>query len=49
MNERLRWRMCHHHSKRGGLVDVMGRLFGDDLSARLGQPIVIDNRVGGMT
>jgi tripartite-type tricarboxylate transporter receptor subunit TctC len=33
----------------GGLVDVMGRLFADELSARLGQPIVIDNRPGGMT
>src|SRR5262249_31784354 len=33
----------------GGLVDVMGRLFADELSARLGQPVVIDNRVGGMT
>src|SRR5262245_36826344 len=33
----------------GGLVDVVGRLFADELSARLGQPIVIDNRVGGMT
>src|SRR5262245_30241177 len=27
----------------------MGRLFADELSARLGQPIVIDNRPGGMT
>ena len=33
----------------GGLVDVMGRLVADELSARLGQPIVIDNRPGGMT
>jgi tripartite-type tricarboxylate transporter receptor subunit TctC len=33
----------------GGLVDVMGRLFADELGARLGQPIVIDNRPGGMT
>jgi tripartite-type tricarboxylate transporter receptor subunit TctC len=33
----------------GGLVDVMGRLFADELSSRLGQPIVIDNRPGGMT
>src|SRR5262245_12577393 len=33
----------------GGLVDVMGRLFADELSARLAQPVVIDNRVGGMT
>src|SRR5262249_12654009 len=33
----------------GGLVDVMGRLFADELGARLGQPLVIDNRVGGMT
>jgi len=28
---------------------VMGRLFADELGARLGQPLVIDNRVGGMT
>ena len=33
----------------GGLVDVVGRLFADELGARLGQPLVIDNRVGGMT
>jgi tripartite-type tricarboxylate transporter receptor subunit TctC len=33
----------------GGLVDVIGRLFADELGARLGQPIVIDNRPGGMT
>ena len=33
----------------GGLVDVIGRLFAEELSARLGQPIVIDNRPGGMT
>ena len=33
----------------GGLVDVVGRILADELSARLGQPIVIDNRPGGMT
>ena len=33
----------------GSLVDVMGRLVADELGARLGQPIVIDNRPGGMT
>jgi tripartite-type tricarboxylate transporter receptor subunit TctC len=33
----------------GSLVDVLGRLFAQDLSERLGQPIVIDNRPGAMT
>jgi tripartite-type tricarboxylate transporter receptor subunit TctC len=33
----------------GSLVDVLGRIFADAFSARLGQPIVIDNRPGGMT
>jgi tripartite-type tricarboxylate transporter receptor subunit TctC len=33
----------------GSLVDVLGRLYAQDLSERLGQPIVIDNRPGAMT
>src|SRR5882757_10479455 len=33
----------------GSLVDILGRLFAQDLSERLGQPIVIDNRPGAMT
>src|ERR1700733_2874414 len=36
-------------SPAGSLVDVLGRLFADGVSARLGQPIVVDNRPGGMT
>ena len=33
----------------GGLMDVMTRLVAQDLGAKLGQSIVIDNRPGGMT
>jgi len=33
----------------GSLVDVLGRLLAQDMSERLGQPIVIDNRPGAMT
>jgi tripartite-type tricarboxylate transporter receptor subunit TctC len=33
----------------GSLVDVLGRLYAQDLSDRLGQPVVIDNRPGAMT
>jgi tripartite-type tricarboxylate transporter receptor subunit TctC len=33
----------------GGLVDVLGRLFAEEMAAPLGQPLVIDNRPGGMT
>ena len=33
----------------GSLVDVLGRLFAAEVGARLGQPIVVDNRPGGMT
>lgn len=30
----------------GGMTDVLGRLIGDKLTARLGQPVVIENRAG---
>ena len=30
----------------GGTIDVLGRIIGEKLSARLGQPFVIDNRAG---
>ena len=33
----------------GSLVDILGRLYAQDLAERLGQPIVIDNRPGAMT
>jgi tripartite-type tricarboxylate transporter receptor subunit TctC len=33
----------------GSLVDVLGRMFAEDLGARLGQGLVVDNRPGGMT
>src|SRR5215468_6251961 len=33
----------------GSLVDVLGRLYAQDLSDRLGQTIVVDNRPGAMT
>jgi tripartite-type tricarboxylate transporter receptor subunit TctC len=33
----------------GSLIDVLGRIIGNDLSERLGRPIVIDNRPGAMT
>ena len=36
-------------SPAGSLVDVLGRLFAEDLGTRLGQPIVVDNRSGAMT
>jgi tripartite-type tricarboxylate transporter receptor subunit TctC len=36
-------------SPAGSLVDVLGRLFADDLGSRLGQPVVVDNRSGAMT
>ncbi len=33
----------------GSPVDVMGRLLGEHLSVRLGQPVIIDNRPGAGT
>jgi len=36
-------------SPAGSLVDVIGRLVGEGLSARLGQPVVVDNRPGAMS
>jgi tripartite-type tricarboxylate transporter receptor subunit TctC len=33
----------------GSLVDVLGRVFAEDLGARLGQSLIVDNRPGGMT
>ncbi len=33
----------------GSLIDVLGRLYAQELSARLGQPVVVDNRPGAMT
>jgi tripartite-type tricarboxylate transporter receptor subunit TctC len=37
------------HTPPGSLVDVLGRLMAQDLSERLGQSIVVDNRTGAMT
>jgi len=37
------------HTPPGSLVDVLGRLVGQELGERLGQSLVIDNRVGGAT
>ncbi len=37
------------HTPAGSLVDVLGRLIAQDLSERLGQSIVVDNRTGAMT
>ena len=33
----------------GSLIDVLGRLYAQEMSARLGQPVVVDNRPGAMT
>ena len=35
------------HTPPGSLVDVLGRLVGQEFSQRLGQSIVADNRTGG--
>ena len=37
------------HTPAGSLVDVLGRLVGQELGDRLGQSLIIDNRVGGAT
>src|SRR5436190_19761566 len=37
------------HTPPGSLVDVLGRLVGQELSQRLGQSVVADNRTGGAT
>jgi len=37
------------HTPPGSLVDVLGRLVGQELGDRLGQSFVIDNRTGGAT
>jgi tripartite-type tricarboxylate transporter receptor subunit TctC len=37
------------HTPAGSLVDVFGRLIAQELSERLGQPLVSDNRPGGTT
>jgi tripartite-type tricarboxylate transporter receptor subunit TctC len=36
-------------SPAGSLVDVLGRLYAEEMSVRLGQPIVVDNKAGAMT
>jgi tripartite-type tricarboxylate transporter receptor subunit TctC len=36
-------------SPAGSLVDVLGRLYAGEMSAHLGQPIVVDNKAGAMT
>ena len=36
-------------SPAGALVDVIGRLYAEHLSKKLGQPVVVDNRPGAMT
>jgi tripartite-type tricarboxylate transporter receptor subunit TctC len=37
------------HSPPGSLVDVLGRLVGQEVGDRLGQPLVVDTRPGGAT
>jgi tripartite-type tricarboxylate transporter receptor subunit TctC len=39
----------HQLAGRGGGTDVIGRLVADQLSARLGQPIVFENRPAAAT
>ncbi|MFZ1922510.1 MAG: tripartite tricarboxylate transporter substrate binding protein [Xanthobacteraceae bacterium] len=36
-------------SPAGSLTDVLGRLYAQELSANVGQPVVVDNRPGAMT
>lgn len=36
-------------SPAGSLIDVLGRIYAQEMSARLGQPMVVDNRPGAMT
>lgn len=36
-------------SPAGSLTDVLGRLYAQEMSTRLGQPVVVDNRPGAMT
>lgn len=36
-------------SPAGSLIDVLGRLYAQEMSAKLGQPVVVDNRPGAMT
>ena len=33
----------------GGITDVLARLVGKQISERLGQPVIIDNRAAGAT
>ena len=37
------------HTPPGSLVDVLGRIVGQELGERLGQSLVVDNRTGGAT
>ena len=37
------------HTPPGSLVDVLGRIVGQELGDRLGQSLIIDNRTGGAT
>ena len=37
------------HTPPGSLVDVLGRIVGQELGERLGQSLIIDNRTGGAT
>ncbi len=44
-----RGRSAYITTPAGSLVDVLGRMFAEDLGARLGQSFIVDNRPGGMT
>ena len=37
------------HTPPGSLVDVLGRIVGQELGDRLGQSLIVDNRAGGAT